>query len=90
MTHAQFGTLVSRVILASSFFRRYFLVFTGDSDPMFPPRAVHALDQLGVDSVGVVWLGGEKPKKPLRDPTKLPVPDRRPKLRLICPNGRWG
>lgn len=78
---------VARSVVASRFFRRFFLTFTPDSSEEHVMRACQALDQLEVRSVGVVLLGAEKPVKRRR--TGPPDPDWSHMLPIVCPDGKW-
>lgn len=78
---------VTRAIVASRFFRRFYIVFTPDSSPERVHRAAQALEQLDARSVGVVWLRAEKPL--IRPRSGPPSPDWTDKLALVCPGGGW-
>ena len=56
MSETQFSDQLNRAVVAATFFRRYFLVFSADSDPEFARRAVHLLGLLRASTVGVVAL----------------------------------
>jgi hypothetical protein len=89
-TNSQFADQMSRVVLASTLFRRHWMVFSDDSSAEFPHRALSALKLLKVNTVGVVFLGGEKSKRILNMPSnEPPKPDRRDLLPKLCPGGRW-
>lgn len=78
---------VTRAIVASRFFRRFYLVFTPESSGEHVHRAASALDQLEAKSVGVVWLGAELPI--VRKRSGPPVPDWSDRLAAVCPGGKW-
>ena len=89
-TNAIFTSQFDRSLLASSFFRHHYLVFTKDSDREFVDRAVTALAELQILNVGVIWLGPEKMEDRIfLRPAGPPSPDRRPLLERICPRGRF-
>ena len=88
MTETLFSDMLNRAVVAATFFRRYFLVFTDDSDPIFPNRAVHILKLLRASTIGVVALAAKDPRL-LKPKDEAPVPDRRELLKTICPKGRW-
>jgi hypothetical protein len=85
---AAISDLLSRAVVASSFFRRHFLVFTPGSSSELVHRAIESLKVLQANSIGVVMLE-EFGHKILRSPKGPPVPDRRKMLQIICPGGRW-
>lgn len=89
-TNSQFADQMARVVLASTVFRRHWMVFSDDSSAEFAYRALSALELLKTKSIGVVFLGAEKNKRILKMPSKeAPQPDRRDLLPKLCPGGRW-
>ena len=84
---AVLSDLVSRVTVASTLFRRYYVTFSADSLPEQVEAVVESLDLLDARSVGVVFLA--RPKPMLRKPKGSPTPDRRDLLAKLCPKGRW-
>ncbi|SDO48471.1 hypothetical protein SAMN05444050_4250 [Afipia sp. GAS231] len=88
MTETLFSDQLNRAVVAATFFRRYFLVFTADSDSRFPRRAIDILKLLEAGTIGVVELAAKDPR-PLKPKDEPPVPDRRGMLKKICPQGRW-
>ena len=89
MTEALFSDQLGRAIVASSFFRRHFIVFTANSDPKFPERTVRIIKFLRMNSLGVVALADQEPIRLMPKPRGKPDPDRRELLSLLCPKGRW-
>lgn len=89
MTEVLFSDQLDRAIVASSFFRRHFVVFSNDSDPKFPARAVRILQLLGIRSIGVIALGEKKPIQLAAQVKGVPQPDRRHLLKVLCPGGKW-
>ena len=88
MTETLFSDMLNRVVVAATFFRRYFLVFTPDSDHILEQRAVQLLGLLRANTVGVVAFGAKDPQL-LKPKDEAPVPDRRELLKTLCPKGRW-
>ena len=89
MTEVLFSDQLCRAIVASSFFRRHFIVFTEDSDPKFPERAVQILKFLRMNSLGVIALAEREPVRLMPKARGKAEPDRRALLSLLCPKGRW-
>lgn len=89
MTEVLFSDQLGRAIVASSFFRRHFIVFTEDSDPKFSERTVRILEFLRMDSLGVVALADHEPIRRMPKKRGKPEPDRRTLLGSLCPEGRW-
>jgi hypothetical protein len=85
---AAISDLLSRAVVASSLFRRHYLVFTEGSSSTLAARVIESLKVLQANSIGVVMLE-ESGHQILRKPKGPPVPDRRKMLRTICPGGRW-
>lgn len=89
MTEVLFSDQLDRAIVASSFFRRHFVVFTDDSDPKFPARAARIIQLLGIRSMGVIALGDKKRVQLAAQAKAVPEPDRRHLLKRLCPAGKW-
>jgi hypothetical protein len=89
MTEVLFSDQLCRAFVASSFFRRHFIVFTEDSDSKFPERAVQILKVLQMDSLGVIALAEREPVRLMPKARSKDSPDRRALLSLLCPRGRW-
>lgn len=85
---AALSDAVSRAMTASSLFRKFFLVFSWDSEPYEVQLAIEALKKFGASTVGVVHLGQE-PFLRKKAATAAPEPDRRHLLKSVCPGGRW-
>jgi hypothetical protein len=84
---ASLSDLVSRVTVASTLFRRYYVAFSQDSLPEQVEAVVESLALLDARSVGVVFLA--RPKPVLRKAKGKPAPDRRKLLARLCPKGQW-
>lgn len=89
MTEVLFSDQLDRAIVASSFFRRHYVVFTDDSDPKFAARAESIIHMLGIRSMGVIALDDKKPVRLAAQAKAAPEPDRRHLLKTLCPKGRW-
>jgi hypothetical protein len=87
LSRATLSDHVSRAIVASRFFRRFFLVFTPDSSPELVNKAVESLVSLEIPAVGVAWFGLQNPI--LLNAEGTPEPDRRHRLEDICRHGHW-
>jgi hypothetical protein len=87
-SRAALSDAVGRAMLASTLFRKFFLVFTWDSESLMVDLAIESLEKFGADTVQVIRLG-DMPfeKRKLRE--AKPRPDRRHMLPKICPNGKW-
>lgn len=87
---APFAERLNCVALAATFFRRYFLVFSEDSDRERAETAVAAFANIEAANIGVIMLrpDGAKPRV-LLAPSGLPSPDRRHRLQRLCHRGRW-
>lgn len=85
---AALSDAVSRAMTASSLFRRFYLAFTWDSEPLHVSLAIESLKKFEASTVGVVHFG-QDPAIRRKPGTGAPEPDRRKMLSTICPRGRW-
>lgn len=88
-SRAALSDAVGRAMLASTLFRRFFLVFTWDSESPMVELAVESLEKFGADTVQVIRLRDVPLEKRKLQKEAKPKPDRRHMLPKICPKGKW-
>jgi hypothetical protein len=72
----QLDTALAPAILLSTFFLKFYLAFSPDSDPQVPDEAIEALDLIDAKWVGVLKVNARSEVDVIRKPLGVPVPDR--------------